>query len=124
MSDLTPEYLAIVRDAAGTMHGPLRTETIEYWPTHLDYAVITGTGQVVATADTLGQAETLRTLLQAVPRLLDEVERQRSTTTEWGIRDVTGSTDPVMDEAEARRLVYPGETVMSRTVTEWTEVET
>ena len=82
MVDLTPEYLDAIRDAARgiTQYGTVRTDIADT-PVATPY-MVTATdgveGEAIAFASTLGQAEILRTLLQAVPTLLDEVERLRS----------------------------------------------
>lgn len=84
-NELTPEYLAGIRSAANhailedgllsvELHGgKFVVRTVQYpWLPSTDDRV---TVQTVAYADTLGGAETIRSLLQAVPTLLTEVDR-------------------------------------------------
>lgn len=82
MTDLTPEYLDAIRDAARgiTQYGTVRTDITDT-PVATTY-MVTATdgveGEAIAYAETLGGAETIRTLLQAVPTLLDEIDRLRA----------------------------------------------
>lgn len=85
MTDLTPEYLAGIRSAAdrailddGLLTVVQRGGTFAVRSTQAaapGAADDCDTVQTVTYTDTLGGAETIRTMLQAIPFLLDEIER-------------------------------------------------
>lgn len=68
---LTPEYLAAIRATAIT--GRLTTDVSPLG----EFAVVNDDTHVCY-MDTLSGAETIRTLLSAVPQLLDEIDRLRA----------------------------------------------
>jgi len=97
MTERIDHYQAAIHDAAGIVTGQLTTELSPAGA----FAVtgqIDGDVRYLCYTDTLGAAETVRTLLQAVPVLLDEVDRLRAAVQR--VRDLhvrTTDYDPDLD---------------------------
>ena len=109
-SDLTPEYLAGIRSAA---NHAIRSNQYPALTSTDDRATV----QHVAYTDTLGGAETVRTLLQTVPTLLNEVDRLRHECAAYAetLSDVAADREwmrDVLDEmvpARLRQILPPGQ---------------